>query len=71
MEVENCENCYFSKEAYKGTWLCRRYPPSVGALHNNYPEVNSGKWCGEHQLEGTVRRWKLIGTMYEEGALNG
>jgi len=51
MEVENCENCYYSKEACKGVLLCRRYPPSVGVNHDNYPEVNSGKWCGEWKLE--------------------
>jgi len=46
--VENCGNCYYSKAILAGAvWLCRRYPPSIGGNHDNYPEVNSGKWCGE------------------------
>ena len=68
--MENCENCYYSKEACEGVWLCRRYPPSIGPFHNHYPEVASGKWCGEYEpKDGKGKRWQLRGTMYEEDAL--
>lgn len=58
---EKCSNCKFGKDINCGYLLCRRYPPSTGPNHDQYPEVLEHKWCGEwkqiavnsnHELEG-------------------
>jgi len=46
--ADNCGNCHFSRDVGSGVLLCRRYPPSIGPNYDHYPEVNTGKWCGEH-----------------------
>ena len=64
---EECKNCRFSKDVDCGYLLCRRYPPSVGVNHDNYPEVSRGKWCGEWKAIAVYSNFELTGKPHQEG----